>query len=92
MSFYEIAIKQNIDKLIIDKSVLQFYMDTLADNIKLLPIATTYLASLSSLPIMPNHKDPFDRLIIATAITDNLIIVSIDSKFELYKELVTIIW
>ncbi len=67
-------------------------MDTLADNIKLLPIATTYLASLSSLPIMPNHKDPFDRLIIATAITDNLIIVSIDSKFELYKELVTIIW
>lgn len=90
VSFYEVAIKINIGKLTIGKSVLQFYQDALTDNIKILPISPTYLAALSSLPFFPNHKDPFDRLIIATALTDNLSIISADNKFGLYNHLVTI--
>ena len=74
------------------KTINEFYKQTIKAKIEVLPINSIYLSTLSNLPQFPNHKDPFDRLIIATAITDKLSIVSIDSKFELYKELVTIIW
>ncbi len=37
------------------------------------------------------HKDPFYRLIIATAISENLPIVSADEKFKLYVSLINLI-
>lgn len=92
VSFYELAIKMNIGKLGIGKSLLQFYMDTMSVKIEVLPIAPKYLEAFVNLPLFPNHKDPFDRLIIATALTDNLAIISADNKFSLYNELVTILW
>jgi len=92
VTFYEFALKVNIGKLKLGKTIKEFYKQTIKAKIEVLPINSIYLSTLSNLPQFPNHKDPFDRLIIATAITDKLTIVSIDSKFELYKELVTIIW
>lgn len=38
-----------------------------------------------------SHKDPFDRLIIATAISDGLPIISADEKFQLYKKMITLV-
>ena len=92
VTIYEVAIKMNIGKLKIGKSVLRFYQDAVADNIEILPISPTYLATFANLPLFPNHKDPFDRLIIATALTDNLSIITADAKFSLYKDLVTLVW
>ncbi|MBX2931596.1 MAG: PIN domain-containing protein [Chitinophagaceae bacterium] len=43
-------------------------------------------------PVFSEHKDPFDRLIIATAITEKIPIISSDKKFDLYKDLVEAIW
>jgi len=37
-----------------------------------------------------HHQDPFDRIMIAQAMVENLTIVSKDSQFEKYK--VPIIW
>ena len=82
VTFYEVAIKMNIGKLSIGKSVLQFYQDALANNIKVLPISPSYLATLSSLPLIPDHKDPFDRLIIATALTEKVAVITADNKFN----------
>jgi PIN domain nuclease of toxin-antitoxin system len=36
------------------------------------------------------HKDPFDRLLIAQAITENLTLISIDAQFAAYP--VPVIW
>lgn len=45
------------------------------------------LRVLSELPFFKKHPDPFDRVIIATAITENRILISGDHNFSLYKRL-----
>lgn len=39
----------------------------------------------ASLPLYEAHRDPFDRLIIAQAISDRVPLVSSDRKFSLYE-------
>lgn len=51
-------------------------------GIKLLPINLTHIYALSHLP--NHHRDPFDRLLIAQAMNEELAIVSIDEKFDGY--------
>jgi len=92
ISFYEVAIKVNIGKMKLGKSIEEFYSQTQAANITILPISPNYLTTFACLPLFPNHKDPFDRFIIATAITEKVPILTTDTKFNFYKELVSIIW
>ena len=61
----------------------QFMMRELVDNnMTILPIEICHTAQLTSLPF--HHRDPFDRLIIAQALAEDLPIVSIDPKFDAY--------
>ena len=53
----------------------------------LLPIKFQHLDELSRLPLYTNHRDPFDRLLIAQAIAEDLSIVSSDMRFGKYKRL-----
>lgn len=52
------------------------------NQISLLPINYEHLQHLLTLPL--HHNDPFDRLIISQALTEQLILVSEDAKFQLY--------
>jgi PIN domain nuclease of toxin-antitoxin system len=54
----------------------------LADDIHVLPIEIRHIEPLTTLPF--HHKDPFDRLIAATALVDNLRLVSDDSILDQY--------
>jgi PIN domain nuclease of toxin-antitoxin system len=36
---------------------------------------------------MPDHRDPFDRLLIAQALSENLTLISRDGKFGAYAGL-----
>ena len=38
------------------------------------------------LPLKEKHKDPFDRMLIWQAITNNMIMISKDGLFEQYKK------
>ncbi|MGI4020827.1 MAG: type II toxin-antitoxin system VapC family toxin [Janthinobacterium lividum] len=58
-------------------------MFLISNDIKLLPINVKHLDCLSTLPF--HHKDPFDRLIIAQAITENLTLISADQHFNTYN-------
>jgi PIN domain nuclease of toxin-antitoxin system len=50
-----------------------------------------YLEGVLALDTLPScHKDPFDRLLIAQARTENLPLVSLDSAFSGYP--VSLIW
>ena len=51
-------------------------------GIRILPIQTTHLQRLLSLPF--HHRDPFDRLIIAQALVEDMTLVSDDDFFHLY--------
>ena len=92
VSLYEIAIKLKIGMIGFDKPIAAFFNDITEYNLTLIPISEKHLITYDAIPLLPYHKDPFDRLIIATAITDRLSIISIDKQYKHYKELVSILW
>jgi PIN domain nuclease of toxin-antitoxin system len=47
------------------------------------PVTLTHVLALDALPL--NHKDPFDRLLIAQSIEEDLTLVSADSQFASYQ-------
>jgi PIN domain nuclease of toxin-antitoxin system len=53
------------------------------------PLRKHHADRLFELP--PHHKDPFDRMIIATALSDDLMVISRDAQFRKYKGL-KVIW
>ncbi|WP_221390534.1 PIN domain-containing protein [Dyadobacter sp. NIV53] len=61
-------------------------------SIVLLPINHSHISNYHRIPIISDHKDSFDRLLIATALTEELDIITVDEKFHYYKNQVKIIW
>jgi len=49
-------------------------------------IKKEHLKTFANLPIVKNHKDPSDRLIISQAITEKIPLISSDTDFPLYRE------
>lgn len=83
VSLWEMSIKSSIGKLEIPVSIQQFYEDYIIGNgISLLPIEPIHLDKLHQLPF--HHKDPFDRLIIAQAQVENIMVISCDEYFPAY--------
>lgn len=82
-SLWEISIKLSIGKLSLPKQFNQFITEQLSLNqITVLPIKVIHLEAVSSLPL--HHRDPFDRLLIAQAIVEQISIVSADRMFDHY--------
>lgn len=82
VSLWEIAVKVRIGKLAVD---IENVADAIRrDGIGLLDIRTRHLAALSGLPKHPDHRDPFDHLLIAQAITENATFVSEDRHTPRY--------
>src|SRR5947209_11620695 len=76
-SFWEVAIKVSIGKYPLAVPFDQFFTQGIAGNdISILPLEVRHAAVLSSLPM--HHKDPFDRMIVAQAMVEQIPIVSID--------------
>lgn len=55
-------------------------------NISVVPINIRHLEKYASLPILGDHRDPNDRLIIAQAISDRVPLISSDRKFTRYAK------
>lgn len=84
-SFWEIAIKLSIGKLALHRTYEEFVdLCTGISGFALLPIETTHTTRLTTLPFPPRHKDPFDRLLIAQAIVEDIPIVGADAAFDAY--------
>ncbi len=82
-SLWEISIKVNLNKLDLPDDFDRFIPHQIAVNgIEILPINLQHLIALTKLPL--HHRDPFDRILIAQAIAENVPIISIDKKFDLY--------
>lgn len=54
-------------------------------NIEVAPVTVRHLRQLTALPLIDDHRDPNDRLIIAQAISDRIPLVSSDRKFGKYE-------
>lgn len=92
VSFFEIAIKQKIGKLPeLPVSITELEEVVLRDGFGLLPIATAHIAAYDAIVLHETHRDPFDRLILATAYAEKMPVISADSNFNIYKALVSVI-
>ncbi len=82
-SVWEMQIKSQLGKLHLDRSLAEIVeSQQLINNVELLPIHVTHVLALQHLP--PHHKYPFDRLIIAQALAENMPVISADTIFPLY--------
>ena len=82
-SIWEIAIKIGFGKLVLTQSYSLWMSQALDDlGITVLPITVEYADAQASLP--PHHGDPFDRLIVAQALVENVSIVSADTRMDAY--------
>lgn len=80
---WEVAIKVSLKKLEIGGTYQGFFpQHMLRNNFEWLAIADAHLSSVSSLPF--HHKDPFDRLLVAQAMTEAIPIVSVDVALDPY--------
>ena len=79
MSMVELIIKSSIGKLTIDFDIEQAAN---AMDISIIPFDSNDALQLSNLPL--HHKDPFDRMIAAQAISKKYALISDDSKFKQY--------
>jgi PIN domain nuclease of toxin-antitoxin system len=87
ISLSEIAIKQTLGKLNFSRvDVSTGIVDLQA---RFLPYSAEHAYQLFDLP--PHHSDPFDRQIISQALIEEIPVVTIDEKFELYVGL-KVIW
>lgn len=88
-SFWEILIKVQSGKLNLPRPAGPYVLRKLAENgIEMLPISIDHLLALERLPM--HHRDPFDRILIAQSLEENLPIVTSDPLFARYD--VHLIW
>ena len=85
-SLWEFSVKYSIGKLTFDGGLTHLW-DMLSQNgFIILPITQPQLETLiAELPF--HHRDPFDRLIIATAKAEDLTIVTVDENIQKYNVL-----
>ena len=88
VSMWEIAIKSSIGKLEIKSPISKIANTCEKEQLDILSIKPTHLDEISHLP--PIHGDPFDRLIISQAITENLVIITKDGTIPQYN--VKVLW
>ncbi|MBI5846014.1 MAG: type II toxin-antitoxin system VapC family toxin [Deltaproteobacteria bacterium] len=82
-SFWETAIKISLGKYALPVPFKDFWEEQLtANDFSLLPISMAHCARVAILPFY--HRDPFDRLIIAQALADDIAIVGKDNMFDSY--------
>jgi len=93
ISLFEIVIKQKIGKIPqFTASIQEVTNQALIDGFTFLPITNHHIFQYSNIPLFERHRDPFDRLLLATSLSDDLVLLSADSNFNLYTELIKVLW
>ena len=88
-SSWEIAIKTRLGKYELPEHPVEYVPKRLTQqNIRSLPVALDHSLKIYDLPL--HHSDPFDRLIIAQAIVEEMVILTADRAFKKYS--VELMW
>ena len=83
-SVWEMQIKIQLGKLKLSlplKDLIKNQRET--NELNLLPVELKHVLALDALPF--HHNDPFDRLLMAQSIEEDLTLVSADSHFSAYS-------
>ena len=83
VSAWEIAMKAGVGKLTLPDSPRRFVTEQLARNaLDVLPIHVRHALGVHDLPDL--HRDPFDRLLVAQAVAEDLTILTADTLVTRY--------
>jgi PIN domain nuclease of toxin-antitoxin system len=84
VSLWEIGMKVSIGKLKLSMQELESKL--LASHAK--PLALTWSHAIRAYDVAPFHRDPFDRLLLAQAVTEPLHLLTTDASLANYSSLV----
>jgi PIN domain nuclease of toxin-antitoxin system len=88
-SVWEMQIKLQLGKLKLALPLAELIESQQQTNhLEILPVLLTHVLALQHLPA--HHKDPFDRLLIAQANIEDVVIVSNDPMFPKYTD--KVVW
>jgi PIN domain nuclease of toxin-antitoxin system len=88
-SLWEIIAKVQVGKLMLPTPVRDYLTLKLRENgVSVLPLTFDHVRRLEELPL--HHRDPFDRILIAQSLEENLPLITADSLFKNYA--VRLIW
>lgn len=88
-SLWELAIKAGLGKLHIDLPVFAAQVEAM--GFSWLPIENVHILELARLPAFPDHRDPFDRLLIAQSVSEPLVLLTTDAMLVHYGPLVRLV-
>lgn len=85
-SHWELAIKESRGTLKLDVPLAElFSTEMIANGYTLLPIEPAHLLRVATMPFpLEGHADPFDRMIVAQALVEDLELLSADVKLDAY--------
>jgi PIN domain nuclease of toxin-antitoxin system len=81
-SMWEFTIKHSLGKLRFDGGVAALWNICRANGFGVTPIAQSHLETLAGLPA--EHRDPFDRLLIAATLAEGMTLVTSDASIQRY--------
>ena len=88
-SVWEMSIKTGVGRLRIPGDMTQFMSEQLAtQGFSTLPINLHHALHVAKLPLL--HRDPFDRMLIAQTIVENLVLITADSAMTQYE--IPLLW
>ena len=88
-SVWEIAIKTQLGRLQVVHDLEDFVPERMAErSLVALPVLMSHVLKVAALPGV--HRDPFDRLLVAQAIDENLHLVTSDRRLRDYP--VKVVW
>lgn len=87
VTLWEIAIKLSIKKLNLKGLEISDLVQICNEQgIKIVQLPVSAVSKYRILPIKDNHRDPFDRALIALCISDGYVFLTHDSKISQYEE------
>lgn len=86
---WEVAIKSGSGKLVLPEAPTSFVPRRMIEQ-GLRPLQVSHQHALAVFSLPNHHRDPFDRLLIAQAKIENMVLISSDKLFEPYD--VPLLW
>ncbi len=87
-SFWEMTIKVSLGKLKLSQPLSRVFREVVNLGIEVWPVLPEQLLLLEKLPF--HHSDPFDRLIIAQALHQQVSVIGKDPAFVPYE--ISVLW
>jgi PIN domain nuclease of toxin-antitoxin system len=87
ISLWEMVIKAGLDKLKVDFDRLLVRMSTAGIR----ELAVTWRHAMTVSTLADHHRDPFDRMLVAQAISEPLRLITSDARLGAYSDLVVLV-